>query len=142
MDLGDGIPAEARIDSGLKLYAVFSPVALKAMKGVRGKLAAQAGHAYLHAWWDAARRKEVIGDVAFEYQRSLRAYKIALVAPEAADEAWFDGLIALYRGKTGVTKVVDAGLTVFDGPTLTCIGIGPIHPDNREDILRGLKSLT
>lgn len=123
----------------LKMYAVFLPAALKAMKGIRGKLAAQAGHAYLHAWWDAALH---FAPLAKEYKDSDHAYKIALIAPEDADEKWFDELLAYYRARTGTTKVVDAGFTVFDGPTLTCIGIGPIAPDDREEILRGLKSLT
>ncbi len=123
----------------LKMYAIFSPAALKAMKGIRGKLAAQAGHAYLHAWWDAVDRHPF---KAWTYRKSPRAYKIALVAPDDVPEDWYDELLLGYRDVTGVTKVVDAGLTVFDGPTLTCIGIGPINPDAREAILRSLRPLS
>lgn len=126
-------------DSGLKMYAIFSQAALKAMKGNRGKMAAQAGHAYLHAWWDALGRHP---DLAYGYRGSSHAYKIALAAPADADEAWFAELAELYREKTGVTEVIDAGFTVFDGPTFTCIGIGPINPDDREPILCSLRPLT
>ena len=37
----------------IKMYCIFSRESLEAMKGVRGKMAAQAGHAYLHAFWNA-----------------------------------------------------------------------------------------
>ena len=123
----------------LRLYAVFSPTALKAMKGIRGKLAAQAGHAYLHAWWDAFDRHP---ETALAYRSGPRAFKIALVAPDDADAAWFESLAATYRPLCGVTTVVDAGFTVFEGPTLTCVGIGPISPDDCESTLNGLRLLT
>jgi peptidyl-tRNA hydrolase len=129
----------------LKMYAIFSPAAVKGMKGNRGKLAAQAGHAFLHAWWDADLRHP---ELAVAYRHGPRAFKIGLMpreeeftAPEGVTEAWFDRLLDAYRDKTGVTKVIDAGFTVFEGPTLTCIGIGPISPDDREEVLAGLKPL-
>lgn len=122
------------------MYAVFSPAAVKAMKGNRGKLAAQAGHAYLHAWWDAHTRHP---ELAAAYRKGPRAFKIALMPKDedGTDEAWFDRLLEAYRDKTGVTKVIDAGFTVFEGPTLTCIGIGPISAEDREEVLAGLRPL-
>ena len=39
----------------IKMYAIFCRETLRQMK-FEGKLAAQAGHAYLHAWWNAEDR--------------------------------------------------------------------------------------
>lgn len=36
-----------------RMYCIVARDSLKLMNGNRGKLAAQAGHAYLHAFWDA-----------------------------------------------------------------------------------------
>ncbi len=130
------------VKSPLKMYCIFNPPALKAMKGVRGKLAAQAGHAFLHAWWDASKRAEEVGECAMDYFHSDHAYKITLAAPDDATEEWFDDLIAHFSKITGVTKVVDAGFTVFDGPTLTCIGIGPVSSDECKYVLKSLRTLS
>ena len=119
----------------LKLYCIVSEVALAAMKGSRGKLGSQCGHAYLHAFWDCEER---FPELARAYKDSPRAYKITL---KAADTAALEELAALYKTQCGVSLVTDAGLTVFDGPTVTCLGIGPIDPDKRETILKGLKPL-
>lgn len=116
----------------LRMYAVFSPTAIKKMNGSRGKLAAQAGHAYLHAWWDAPRSR------AAAYRSSVRAYKIALIAE--TDEQ-LQQLINEHSELTGTTYVIDAGLTVFDGPTATCVGIGPISQAERSELLARLKPL-
>ena len=40
----------------IKMYAIFCRETLKDFQQNEGKLAAQAGHAYLHAWWDAEKR--------------------------------------------------------------------------------------
>ncbi len=95
------------------------------MKGNRGKLAAQAGHAFLHTYWDAERR---FTRAAEAYRDSERAYKIGLVASYET----IDHLYEKYVDVCGVSKVVDAGLTVFQAATLTCIGIGPIDIDRFE----------
>lgn len=39
------------------------------------------------------------------------------------------------------SKIVDAGRTVFDAPTLTCVGVGPIEHDKLYDITRKLQLL-
>lgn len=38
-------------------------------------------------------------------------------------------------------KIIDAGRTVFDGETLTCVGVGPIHHDDLESITKKLQLL-
>ena len=121
----------------LKLYCVFDAEAVKAMKGNRGKLAAQAGHAYIKSFWDSEDRFPALAD-DYKNRKDTREYKIALVA-ENADV--LRQLEAIYKPICGVSLVTDAGLTVFDGPTVTCLGIGPIDPEHREKILQSLPTL-
>lgn len=124
----------------VKMYCIFSKEALKKMNGIRGKLASQAGHAYLHAFWDAYKNghyAEAASD-ADEY-RSGRAYKITLVVD--TDEELL-ALFRAYHGYCGTALIEDAGFTVFKEPTITCLGIGPIRESRTDSILRGLKTLT
>lgn len=135
---------EATREGKRKLYCVVSREALAKMtvvkegkpdQFIRGKFAAQAGHAYLHAWWDAFER---FNADAVAYRSSKHAFKIAVVVDSDAQ------LVALqdaYRDKCGVSLVTDAGFTVFDQPTVTCLGLGPIHEDDIGDDLKGLKLL-
>lgn len=119
-----------------KLYSIFSMEAVKAMKGSRGKLAAQAGHAYLHSYLDALDR---FPKQARAYFQDQRAFKICLAVPGE------DELVSLrdaYQEVCGVSLVTDAALTVFEHPMTTCLGIGPIHVDKIGDDLKGLKVLT
>jgi peptidyl-tRNA hydrolase len=121
--------------SNLKMYCIVSREALAKMNGNRGKFGTQAGHAYLHAWWDAAVR---FPEAATQYQESGLAFKITLVVD--TDEELRE-LEDVYRDQCGVSLVTDAARTVFTEPTLTCLGIGPIDPDMREDKLKSLKPL-
>ncbi len=134
-----------------KMYCVFAKESIDKMKGNRGKLAAQAGHAYLHAFWDAnyahnvepfnmeevliAKRKV---DQAHAYYDSERAYKICLVVDTVAE---LETLHNAYKDVCGVSLVKDAGFTVFDEPTVTCLGIGPISEENIGDDIKALKVL-
>ena len=118
-----------------KLYCVFSKEAIDLMKGSRGKLAAQAGHAYVHAVWDAENR---FPESLKAYRDSPHSYKIGLVVPTEAD---LRALEESYRSICGVSLVTDAGFTIFDGPTTTCLGIGPIDVDKIKDDLKALKTL-
>lgn len=123
-------------DEPLRLYAVFSRESLAQMKGIRGKLAAQAGHAYLHAFWNAEARFE---DDASAYRNSARAYKIGLVVDTTEE------LRAIYEKMApicGATLVEDAGLTVFEGPTVTAVGLGPIRRSLLEQHCPGLRPLS
>lgn len=129
-------PAKPEPAGPLRLYAITSREALAKMGGVRGKLGAQFGHAYLHAYWDA---ETTTPEAARNYRHQGRAAKIALVVETDAE---LEAIYKAHKGVCGRTFVVDAGLTVFDGPTLTMVGLGPI---TRADLLAGvadLKSLT
>ncbi len=123
-------------DDRLKMYCVCSKEALAKMKGIRGKMIAQAGHAFLHAYWDSEARYP---EYAAAYRNSERAYKITLAVDTQAE---LESLEEAYRSICGVSLVVDAGFTVFDGPTVTFLGIGPIPEKLIGDDLKGLKTLT
>lgn len=118
-----------------RMVSVFSPVALAAMKGNRGKLAAQAGHAYLHTFWDAEKR---FPERAMAYRQTSHAIKIALLAP--SDE-WLQERARAWRETFPLTEIVDAGFTCFNGPTLTCLGLGPLRKEEYPVDLQALKLL-
>lgn len=126
----------------LKMYAIFARETLVQMK-FEGKLASQAGHAYLHAWWDAEDRLKYTGfltksrkhinvlsayyqDVMHPYKTSDDARKISLVVDTVEE---LRELYEQFRPQMGATLVEDCGYTVFSEPTITCIGLGPIPSD-------------
>lgn len=119
--------------SDLRLYAIINKEALKAAGGSRGKMMAQAGHAFLHAYWDAEQR---FPERARAY-RNGRAKKIVLAAE---NEAALREIAARVEG-FGFTLVVDAALTVFKEPTVTAIGLGPIDKTELPDWLANLPGL-
>jgi peptidyl-tRNA hydrolase len=102
----------------LRLYAIVNMEALKAAGGARGKMMAQAGHAFLHAYWDAEAR----------FPERARAYRDGLakkIVLQADNEAALRDYAARLEG-VGVSLVRDAALTVFKEPTVTALGLGPI----------------
>jgi len=128
----------------MKMYCVVARDSLKLMNGNRGKLAAQAGHAYLHAYWDSENRfgprlaESGAEGPAETYAFSGKATKVCLVVDTVDD---LKALYEAYRPICGVSLVTDAGLTCFDGPTTTCLGIGPIAEDKVDVNLSSLKVL-
>lgn len=131
----------------IKMYCIFAKENLDKMKGSRGKLATQAGHAYLHAYWDAETRfPSSYGGIGGgymlapdAYKCSGHAYKITLIVDTVEE---LKELEAKYRHICGVSLVTDAGFTVFDEPTTTCLGIGPIFEEKIGEDLKSLKVLT
>lgn len=103
----------------LRMYCIYSREAIKKMGGNRGKLAAMAGHAYLHAYWSSL---TIDYGAAADYRYGEKARKIALVVETDAE---LEDIYEKYRYSMGATKVVDSALTVFNEPTLACIGLGP-----------------
>lgn len=116
-----------------KMYAVMCKDAVKKMNGIRGKMITQGGHAYLHAFWDAVNR---FPEAAKSYQDSDHARKITVVVDTEQELAT---LLDAYKDVCGVSLVKDAGFTVFNEPTVTCLGIGPIQEDNVQEDLKNLK---
>lgn len=130
-----------------KMYCIFAKESVQKMNGIRGKMCTQAGHAYLHAFWDAERRfpsyygglgGDYISD-ADHYKKSDHAYKITLIV-DTVDE--LKALQEAYKNVCGTALVTDAGFTVFNEPTTTCLGIGPIREDNIGEDLKALKTFT
>ena len=119
-----------------KVYDVMCRSALKLMNGNRGKMCAQAGHAYLHSFWDSEKR---FPETAQAYRHSDHARKITLVVDT---EEELVELYKSYHGLCGVALIKDAGFTVFNEPTITCLGIGPIHQDDVGEDLKSLRLLT
>lgn len=116
----------------LRLYCVVSRQAWSKMKNVPGKACAQAGHGFCGALCDALER---FPDRAKDYITSAATPKITIMA----DDDEIRELHKRYKQKFGTAMVTDAGRTVFDGPTLTALGIGPILPSEREEMLSGMR---
>lgn len=126
----------------IKEYCIMSMEAVEAMKGIRGKMCAQAGHAYLHSFFDALKRFPADAQA---YMDSDHAYKITLVVE---NEAALEILRDAYQDKCGVALIKDAGFTVFKDengnpkPTVTCLGIGPIRASIIGPDIKALKTFT
>jgi peptidyl-tRNA hydrolase len=151
----------------IKMYCIFSRESVEKMKGNKGKMCAQAGHAYLHAWWDAEVRFGVplseIGKDAVYYPKYRLRNDLERIRNDNAkirrnvmdeyrygDDARKICLIAEtdddlrqlvedYRGFTGTTLVEDCGYTVVEPGTITCAGIGPLRDEEKGDDLRSLE---
>jgi peptidyl-tRNA hydrolase len=76
---------------------------------------------------------------AIAYQSSERAYKITLIV-DTVDE--LRALHKKYKDVCGTSLVTDAAFTVFNEPTTTCLGIGPIAEENIGDDIKSLKTFT
>ena len=125
----------------IKMYAIFCRETLREMK-FEGKLAAQAGHAYLHAWWDAEDRlsgeyvydqgggwtedSDYYRDVMLPYRRGNDARKVSLIVDTVEE---LEALYNEFRPHMGATIVDDCGYTVFHCTTTTAVGLGPIPSD-------------
>ena len=105
------------------MYCIFAQEAIVKMKGIRGKMCAQAGHAFVHCNWIAAKQ---FPDQLEAYMNSDHAYKIVLIT-ETVEQ--LKELQKAYENKCATRLITDKGFTVFDEPTTTCLGIGPIQED-------------
>lgn len=91
-----------------------------------GKMAAQAGHAFVDAW-----HASCMGDIEASHA------KMVLVAP---DEAALRAVMAKATER-GVSSalITDAARTVLKKPTVTVLGLGPMCRSDYNAITRGLK---
>lgn len=118
------------------MYCVFSKEAINAMNGNRGKLAAMAGHAFLHSWWETESLCPPTKEIADKYRYFSLAKKVVLVCNETKYLYWLN---REYKGRSSL--VTDAAITVFKNPTTCCIGIGPILRNEVTESLSSLKVL-
>lgn len=124
--------------SELRLYAIINKEALAASGGARGKMMAQAGHAFLHTVWDAETR-DPLG--VWQYQNSAAAVKIVLAAESEAELRHLHQCIIEDLPMVGRNLVTDAARTVFKEPTVTFLGIGPITQEEAPQWLKDLRPL-
>ena len=148
----------------IKMYCIFAKESIDKINGVRGKMATQAGHAYLHSYWDAeqgykgpywdqfaphtdetremSRQYENAGkkrQQAINYKASDKAYKITLVVDTVEE---LKQLQQRYENVCGTALITDAGYTVFKEPTTTCLGLGPISEEDIGEDIKSIKTLT
>lgn len=97
------------------------------LKMPTGKLAAQVAHAATRAIW--SQREKAI---AAEYMSGAQT-KIVV-----ADDDINATMKAAQDAKIPAFLVVDAGRTVFGGPTKTCVAIGPTTADKLPGRIRSL----
>ncbi len=97
-----------------------------------GKLAVQAGHAFLTAF------RKAPPELQEAYDFCVQA-KLALIAPD---------LVALNEIVRKATErnvpyalITDAGRTVFPEPTVTVLGLGPMTKTDSNALTRGLEML-
>ena len=145
------------------MYCIFAKESVQKMNGIRGKMCTQAGHAYLHAFWDSItpysgpwwdqnnivdadaeniERFEIMKSKikqGYAYAASDRAYKITLIVDTVEE---LKALQEKYKDVCGTSLVTDAAFTVFTEPTTTCLGLGPIAEENIGDDIKSLKTFT
>ena len=103
------------------------------MNGIRGKMATQAGHAYLHTFMNAMAETP---ELAAAYLDSDHAYKITLIVDTVEQ---LRELQEAYKDVCATRLITDKGFTVFTEPTTTCLGIGPLGEDMIGEDLKALK---
>ncbi len=140
----------------IKMYCIFSKESIHAMDNNPGKMAAQAGHAYLHSWWNcieliqymgreadkgspsANRDYQRLANTMNDYREGDDARKICLVVNTTEE---LRQLVEDYKGFTGTTLVEDAGYTITTPGTITCAGIGPLRDSEKGSDLASLALL-
>ena len=116
-----------------KMYCIFARGSIKKMNGIRGKMCTQAGHAYVNAMLHSQYEWP---DYVEKYLNTGHMYKITCVVDTVEQ---LEELRQEYQDKCATSLVTDKGLTVFDEPTTTCLGIGPIPENLIGDELANLK---
>ena len=117
-----------------KMYCIFAQESVDKMAKSRGKMCAQAGHAFVHCSWLAAKEFPEQLDA---YMNSEHAFKIVLITDTVEQ---LKQLEQAYKTKCATRLITDKGFTVFTEPTTTCLGIGPIPEDMIGDDLKALKT--
>jgi len=110
---------------------------LKNKKGEKvrtGKLIAQGVHSALGFVWDNLKGKKIcfeLSDVQYKWYQTGQT-KITLAAKDEKE------LVDIYQAAKdaglSVELITDAGRTEFDGPTKTCICIGPDYAEKIDKI--------
>lgn len=120
------------VSDELVLYCIVSEEAVKASNGCRGKMASQAGHAFVGALIESIR---IASDRAMRYINSDGVPKVTLIGTQEQLQIIFN----YHSGIHGAVLVKDAGRTVFKEPMITAAGIGPITRNERCALLQELR---
>jgi PTH2 family peptidyl-tRNA hydrolase len=102
-----------------------------------GKIASQAGHAYLDAYVETLKQRP---QVAQEYKEDHHGIKVCLRAKRLADleRAYAEAI------KLGIPAalITDLGYTCFNGqPTVTALGLGPAKQEEIKQITKRFQLL-
>jgi len=118
----------------MKLYAIVINEALEHMGHNRGKIAAQCGHAFV-----GCMEITMKNDVSRwnEYKNSNYMAKVVLCGNLKSAKKIMKEL----ENKVPFVLITDAGLTVFDKPTQTVLGVGPIRDEEMINKIKGLPLL-
>jgi peptidyl-tRNA hydrolase len=116
-----------------KMYCIFAKEAIDKMNGIRGKMCAQAGHAFLHT---ALLAQEQFPQQFADYINGDHRFKITLIVDTVEE---LKQLQQAYQDKCATKLITDKGFTVFTEPTTTCLGIGPLREDMIGADLKTLK---
>lgn len=116
----------------MKMYCIYCEETIKDFNSIRGKMTSQSGHAFLNAYLDSQKRFPYI---SAQYAENTMQPKISLIAKTVKD---LEDIKEYYKDQCGVHLVVDAGITVFNKPTVTCLGIGPILANDVQSNISGL----
>ena len=95
-----------------------------------GKMAAQAGHAFLSAWQRATPNARLVYDLSAQP-------KLVLLAPDEAALRRIQGK-AKERG-VAHALITDAAKTVLPAPAVTVLGLGPMSRADYNSLTRGLR---
>ena len=111
----------------------------------QGKLAAQVSHASLGALFKCGLKTDVLlqidlrnGDAVQEW---LNGSFTKIVLYVKSDEKLVSVFEKAQEAGLPSVLITDAGHTVFDKPTRTCVGIGPVFPDQLKGITDKLRVL-
>jgi peptidyl-tRNA hydrolase, PTH2 family len=116
--------------NAITMYAIVADEAVALCGGNRGKMAAQCGHAFVRCALVAA--EKYLPERLEDYMKGEA--KVVLRAPIADFE-----MLLEQHWDVPTSLVADAGHTVLEPGTITCIGIGPIYPSEASDDLRALR---
>lgn len=111
----------------------------------QGKLAAQVSHASLGALFKCGTKDEIALHIELGKETAVEQWlngsftKIVLYVK--SDEKLQDVFKKAEEAGLPCALITDAGHTVFDKPTRTCVGIGPVFPDQLIGITDKLRVL-
>lgn len=117
-------------DTGIKMYCIVSEDAFPNCASYAGKLASQAGHAFLGCFNNLLQRDY---DLAMDYILCPLHRKIVVTVPSTQKLL---NLYEKYKLSNCAYLVIDEGLTHFKGQTVTCLGLVVFPMDNLKDINR------